>query len=95
MWSNCSNNCCLLCCSSSSHVLELVRSERHVKWIYVSIIHDMTPICEASLGNLISTLKTLACHLIVETNHIIAILVKHRIECLLVVGSYRDLVEHL
>ena len=55
----------------------------------------MTPICKTSLWDLISTLKTLACHLIVETNHIIAILVQHGIECLRVVGRYRDLVEHL
>ena len=55
----------------------------------------MTSICEASLWDLISTLKTLACHLIAETDHIIAILVQHRIESLRVVGSYRDLVEHL
>ena len=95
MWSNCSNNCCLLCCSTGSHGLELVRSKRHVKWIYVSIIHGMTSICEASLRDLISTLKTMACHLVVETHHIIAILVQHRVECLRVVWRYRDLVEHL
>ena len=55
----------------------------------------MTSICEASLRNLISTLKTLACHLIAETDHVIAILVQHRIEGLRVVRRNRDLMEHL
>ena len=72
---NCSNYCSLLRSRTCSHILKLVRPERHVEWVHISTAHDMTSICQTTLRNLITTLEAMTCNLIIEMNHIVAILV--------------------
>ena len=72
---NCSHYCSLLGCRSCGHILKLVRPERHVKWVHISTAHNMTSICQTTLRNLITTLEAMTCNLIIEMNHIVAILV--------------------
>ena len=92
---NCSHYCSLLRSRSSSHILKLVRPERHVKWVHISTAHSMTSICQTTLRNLIASLEAMTCNLIIEMNHIVAILVQHWIERLLLVWSNWDLMEYL
>lgn len=72
---DCSYYCSLLSCRSCSHILKLVWPERHVEWVHISTAHDMTSICQTTLRNLITTLEAMTCNLIIEMNHIVAILV--------------------
>ena len=95
MGCNRSHYCSLLRCRSCGHILKLVRSERHVEWMHVSIAHDMTSICQTTLRNLVCSLEAMTIDLIIEMDHIVVILVQHWIEWLLLVRSNWDLMEYL
>ena len=95
MGCNSSNYCSLLSCCSCSHILKLVGSERNVEWVHVSIAHEVTSICQSTLRNLVSSLEAMTCHLIIESHHIVVILVQHRIKWFLLVRTNRDLMEYL
>ena len=74
---NCSHYCSLLGCRSCGHILKLVRPERHVEWMHISTAHDMTSICQTTLRNLVSSLEAMTCHVMIEMDHIVVILVQH------------------
>ena len=95
MGCNRSHYCSWLRCRSCGHILKLVRPKRHVKWMHVSIAHEMTSICQTTLRNFVSSLEAMTCDLIIEMNHIVVILVQHWIEWLLLVRSNRYLMEYL
>ena len=77
MGRNCSHYCSLLGCRTCGHILKLVRPERHVEWMHISTAHDMTSICQTTLRNLVSSLEAMTCHVMIEMDHIVVILVQH------------------